>query len=445
MVDTSFAHRGSTDAIRHSLYPTSALGQLFYLMNILWLLDIDASYGPRHGGTLRYTQLSRGLLARGHCVYYLLTRRAGQDQQKRTTYIEELKSEGCFTDCIEIDECLVPPTARRLSRLAIHPNAQRSLLSPYRAQFENQITSLLDELAIDVSIISDRTCVFLLPGLSRRSTAIIDWCDSAVLFEMREITVLAKQGRLAELPARVKELIFALIDESFYGRRSDMNVVVAQADKKMLDRLTGKPSANRTLRNGVEQVTTDSGVLSKDPNTLIFTGTMDFSPNYDGALWFIKRVMPLLLKRRPDIHLTIAGQLPIPRLLECATRNIHVLGFVPDLRREIQRSQLYVAPLISGTGFRNKLIEAVASGTFVIGTPMALECLDDKLRDTLLVAGTRREFAQQIDEYLKNPRAFDDRLHQAMHMVREKYQWREKVIELEDLCHEALQHNTQVS
>jgi polysaccharide biosynthesis protein PslH len=219
---------------------------------------------------------------------------------------------------------------------------------------------------------------------------------------------------------------------------------VAHADKKMLDRLTRKPSANRTLPNGVEQGSDDSGSGSKDPNTLIFTGTMDFSPNYDGALWFIEHVMPLLVKRRPDIRLVVAGQMPIPRLLESVTSNIHVLGFVPDLRREIQRSQLYVAPLISGTGFRNKLIEAIASGTYVIGTPMALECLDDELRDTLLVARTPKEFAKQIDDFLKNPKSFDDRLRQAMHMVREKYRWREKVIELEDLCHEALQQNAQI-
>lgn len=408
-------------------------------MNILWLLDIDASYGPRHGGTLRYTRFSSGLLARGHRIYYLLQRRVGQNQDKRSKYIEELRSQGCFTDFIEIDESPVPPMVRRLSRLAIHPHAQRRLLAPYRVESENQVAKLLKELAIDVSIISDRASLFLLPQLSRLSTAIIDWCDSAVLFEIREIRILAKMSKLAELPTRVKELIYAFTDETYYGRRSALNVVVAPADKKVLDRLTGKPLGNRTLRNGVEQDAGDNTVIEKDSNRLIFTGSMDFSPNYDGALWFIEHVMPLLFKKRPDTRFVVAGQLPIPRLLESASKNIDVLGFVPDLRREIQRSQLYVAPLISGTGFRNKLIEAVASGTYVIGTPMALECLDDELRNTLLVAKTPREFAERIDDYLRNPRAFDDSLRKAMRIVHEKYQWNERVTELEDLCYLAIQ------
>ena len=222
-------------------------------MNILWILDIDAKYGPRHGGTLRYAQFSRGLIARGHRIYYLVMRRAGQRQEKRSEYIETLRAEGCFTDYIEIDESFVPPVTRRLSRLAIHPNAQRRLLAPYRVEFINQIIRLLSELAVDVSIVSDRACLFLLPQLSKLSTTIIDWCDSAVLFEIREIRVLAKMRKLAELPSRIKELIYALIDETYYGRCSAANLLVAPADKKVLDYLIGRSSVNRVLQNGVEQ------------------------------------------------------------------------------------------------------------------------------------------------------------------------------------------------
>ncbi len=161
-------------------------------MNILWILDIDPNYGPRHGGTLRYTQLSRGLIARGHRVYYLVIRRAGQARVSRNEYLEELRREGCFTDYIEIDECSVPSITRKLSRLAVHPSAQQRLLASYQVEFKTQIIELLKKLAVDVSIVSDRTCLFLLPQLSSLSNTIIDWCDSAVLFEIREIRLLAK-------------------------------------------------------------------------------------------------------------------------------------------------------------------------------------------------------------------------------------------------------------
>jgi len=296
-----------------------------------------------------------------------------------------------------------------------------------------------------VSIVSHRRCLFLLPLLSSVSTTIIDWCDSEVLFEMREIRLLLKMIKLTELPCRVKELIYGLIDETYYGRYSAANIVVAPTDKKVLDCLNGRPFVNRLLRNGVEPSTDNGPAIAKDPNRLIFTGTMDFSPNYDGALWFIKNVMPPLVRKRGDIRLVIAGQLPISRLLESATENVEVLGLVPNLRAEIQRSQLYVAPLISGGGFRNKIVEAIASGTYVVGTPMALECLDDKLRGTLLIARTAEEFARRIEEYLRNPWAFNDRLCEAMRIVREEYQWGKKVKELEDLCYQVSQHKAEAT
>lgn len=414
-------------------------------MNILWILDIDADYGPRHGGTLRYTQFSRGLIARGHRVYYAVIRHAGQTRGRDKEFLGTLRVEGCFTDCIEIDGFSVPRMPRWLSRLAIHPGAQQRFLAIYQVEFKNQILHLLNERAIEVSIVSDRSCLFLLPQLSCVTTTIIDWCDSEVLFEMREIRILAKMGKLAELPCRVKELIYALIDETYYGRYSAANIAVAPADKKALDFLNGKPFANRLLQNGVEPSMDNASAIAKDPNTLIFTGNMDFSPNYDGALWFIKEVMPLLIKERRDIRLVIAGQKPISSLLESATENVQVLGFVPNLRAEIQKSQLYVAPIISGTGFRNKIIEALASGTYVIGTPMALECLDDKLRGTLLIAKTPEEFARRIEEYLRDPRAFDDSLCEAMRIVREEYQWGKKVEELEELCYQVLMHKTEAT
>src|ERR1700682_6031220 len=292
-------------------------------MNVLWILDIEADYGPRHGGTLRYTQLSRGLIACGHQVYYMVIRRRGQARGGRNEYLEPLRAEGCFPNCVEIDECSVPPIPRRLSRLAIHPNLQQRLLASYRGEFTNRIIKVLGEWALDVSIVSDRPCLFLLPLLSSMSATIIDWCDSAVLFEIREIRHLARTRNLAELPCRVKELIYSLIDETYYGRCSAANIVVAPADKKMLDCLNGKSLVNRVLQNGVEPSLVNPSAPAKDPNRLIFTGTMDFSPNYDGALWFIKNVMPLLIRKRRDVRLSIAGQKPIPRLLDSATENVN--------------------------------------------------------------------------------------------------------------------------
>jgi glycosyltransferase involved in cell wall biosynthesis len=116
--------------------------------------------------------------------------------------------------------------------------------------------------------------------------------------------------------------------------------------------------------------------------------------------------------------------------------HVEVTGLVPDLCAEIARSQMYVAPLFSGSGFRNKIIEALHSGTFVIGTPMALEFLEERLRSKLLSASTADEFAGRILNFLENPRAFDQRLREAIQFLRREYPWPVRVRQLEAMFEE---------
>ena len=177
--------------------------------------------------------------------------------------------------------------------------------------------------------------------------------------------------------------------------------MVSPVDKRYLDRVNGRPERNHVLRNGVAAESRAAVARApEDPYRLIFTGSMAFPPNARGALWFIEKVMPLLLKRRQDIRFVVAGQDPGPELLAKASQYVEITGPVPDITAEIAHSQLYVAPLFSGAGFRNKVVEALISGAYVIGTPMALECFEDRLRDSLLTASSAREFAEKVLEFL---------------------------------------------
>jgi polysaccharide biosynthesis protein PslH len=173
---------------------------------------------------------------------------------------------------------------------------------------------------------------------------------------------------------------------------------------------------------------------AKEANSLIFTGTMSYPPNHRAALWLIEKVFPLLVQRNPKVRLVIAGQQPSEALRAKAGPGIEVTGLVPNLGERIARSQVYVAPLTSGSGFRNKIVEALANGTFVIGTSMALDFLDDRLRAQLLTATTAEDFAEKILNFFEKPSIFDQRLETAMRIIKEEYSWDIRVKQLEALC-----------
>ena len=402
-------------------------------VNILWLLAIDHKYGMRHGATLRYLNFSSGLVARGHRVYFALTNYPDQDPVARNAYLEDLKDAYVFTDYAEIDSYKHPRLLGKLSRLAVHPRARNHILASRQAEYRNKFQDLVRRFSADVCIISQRAGLFLLPGITSLVPTIIDWCDSAVLYALREIPLLIASKEIKRARQEGTNLVRAITDEALYSRYVP-NIIVSRVDKKMFDRLNRRPQLNHVLSNGVDAPSKVPSATAKSSQRLIISGTMDFPPNYRGALWFVENVMPSLLRTNGNLRLVIAGQRPVPELLAKASEHIIITGQVADMGSEIAKSQLFVAPLISGGGFKNKVVEALANGTYVVGTPMALEFLDERLRNALLLARSPTEFIYQIERYLGDPEKFAGRLREAIKIVREEYLWESRVKELEDLC-----------
>ena len=112
-------------------------------MIILWFLDIQHEYGLRHGATLRYTNFSRGLIARNHAVYYVVTNTPGQKRAGRNEFLETLKSENCISGFFEIDQYPHPRLRGKLSRLAIHPRFQNWVLASALASYKNHVYELV--------------------------------------------------------------------------------------------------------------------------------------------------------------------------------------------------------------------------------------------------------------------------------------------------------------
>jgi glycosyltransferase involved in cell wall biosynthesis len=165
---------------------------------------------------------------------------------------------------------------------------------------------------------------------------------------------------------------------------------------------------------------------TKIPKRLIFSGVMDFAPNYEGALWFLNKVFPLVLKQHPDATLVLAGMNPVRELTERASKNVRVTGFVEDMGTEISCSSLYVSPMISGSGFKNKVVEALINGTYIVGTRLSFEFLPPELRGLLSAVDGAEEMAGAINTFLDDPTPFEERLQRIQSVVMSQFSWRNR-------------------
>ena len=405
-------------------------------LKILWVTGVDYAYGIEHGGHLRLFSLARELVSIGHEVYFAVCRKATDDPLKRKTYLDELKREGVITGYFEL-QYEHPALLGKLAHMALYPPLSNYLLREAQASVKRSLKGIIVDTEINLCILSDRSLLFALPEIEDDVTTIVDWVDSFVLYQVRDIGLRLKKRQLRQAAQSLRHIIDVFVAESYYGKRCAANLVVSPVDKSCLDRVNRSPQKNRVLLNGVSGGPA-AGDGRKIKNRIIFTGNMDFPPNYESAIWFIDHVLPLLLERQGDIKLVIAGANPVNELLMRAGRQVEVTGYVEDMRREIASSELYVAPLVCGGGFKNKIVEAITSGTFVVATSLGVEFLKPEMRDKLLVADKPEQMVEVILAYLENPQKFEPELAELRRLIDEELSWEHQARELAALAYETL-------
>ena len=127
---------------------------------------------------------------------------------------------------------------------------------------------------------------------------------------------------------------------------------------------------------------------------LLFTGNMAYPPNVEGAVYIVKEVLPLLLKKNPNIRLLISGKTPVSEVSALASKNVTISGWVDDMRDSYNKSRIFFAPMNLGSGLQNKLLEAMS---------MKMPCVTSELANRALGAQADVEImvANQADEYAK--------------------------------------------
>jgi glycosyltransferase involved in cell wall biosynthesis len=156
-------------------------------------------------------------------------------------------------------------------------------------------------------------------------------------------------------------------------------------------------------------------------NTLIFTGSFRFRPNYDAIIWFLSEIFPLVQAKEPSLHLTITGDhanLPLP-----TARNITLAGFVKDVHLLVAQSWVSIVPIQSGGGTRLKILEAMAIGTPVVTTRKGAEGLDAQHDIHLLIADRPMDFAHAILRLTNDDMLRQRLVDNAYRLVCEKYDW----------------------
>lgn len=205
-------------------------------------------------------------------------------------------------------------------------------------------------------------------------------------------------------------------------KKSDAIFVTSPRDKAILD--NDVPDIPKyVIPNGVDTEYFSPKETAVEPFSLVFTGMMGYVPNYDGMLYFLDEIFPLILKQIPETKIYIVGSQPPKKLLQRASHNIIITGYVDDVRPYIRQSCVYVVPLRMGGGTRLKIAEAMAVSKPIVSTSIGCEGIDVQDGESLMIRDEPVSFAQAVVELLRDKQKRERLAARGYEIARTYYDW----------------------
>ena len=158
---------------------------------------------------------------------------------------------------------------------------------------------------------------------------------------------------------------------------------------------------------------------------LVFVGSMDWLPNVDGVLHFVREVLPLIRRKRPGCTLAVVGRTPPPKISALAAEDSHiqVTGTVPDIRPYLWGSLVSIVPLRIGGGTRLKIYEAMGAKIPVVSTSVGAEGLTVNPPDDIRIGDAPQDFADQCLDLLASAEQRAQVATAAWEMVNANFSW----------------------
>lgn len=180
--------------------------------------------------------------------------------------------------------------------------------------------------------------------------------------------------------------------ESLLLQEFDSAAVISDIDKNYILRNSKVGKDIQVVGNMAD---VSEYVQETDAHNLVFIGKMSYAPNRLAVSHFVKNVLPLIRNKIPDVAFYIVGASPGKDVLKLHNgKNVIVTGFVENINEYFNLASIIVAPMLSGAGIQNKIIQAMGSGKCVVTTPIGAEGLI--IKDEIAIEKNDNDMAEKI-------------------------------------------------
>jgi glycosyltransferase involved in cell wall biosynthesis len=382
-------------------------------MRILQLTN-KPPYPDIDGGAIAVLNLTKGLAGLGHEITVLA--------------MNTLKHH------INHDE--IPPHIKKLAdfrfvEVPAHISAPAALLNllfsekPYNAvrfisdNYKNALTELLQEKKFNVVQLEGLYVCPYIPLIRKYSDALIVYRAHNVEFEIWERTVALSSGLrkwyIKNLANRIRRF------EISWLNKYDLLVPITPRDGQILNQL-GNHRPVHVSPTGIDFSVLIPHQTQIEYPTLFHLGSLEWSPNQEGLLWFLKNCWPRLNKKFPELKFYVAGRNAPSWLIDkLKMPGVVYEGEVADAYKFMNSKSIMVVPLFSGSGMRIKIIEGMALGKAIVSTSIGAEGIGVEHGKNIQIADDEESFIVSVEKLINNKSMFAEQCRESILLIQKNF------------------------
>jgi polysaccharide biosynthesis protein PslH len=206
--------------------------------------------------------------------------------------------------------------------------------------------------------------------------------------------------------------------------RMNQCLVCSENDAQALAKMGVRTTA--VIPNGVDlNYFVPVAMENRSERDIVFVGTLDYDPCEKGVLYFVNNIFPLIRRELPDMRFVVVGKNPSRRLQAIAETDKGVIftGLVEDIRPYVQKAGVFVVPLLSGSGTRLKILEAMAMGVPIVTTSIGVQGIAAISGESLWIADSPVTFANAVLRTLRDLQGAEAMAKRARALVEQAYGW----------------------
>ena len=208
-------------------------------------------------------------------------------------------------------------------------------------------------------------------------------------------------------------------------RKMDGTIYISEVDSGTVPEALTQGKRRHVIPNGVDFGSYTTGKVDGIESPSIgFLGNMAYPPNVEAATWLFREVFLPLKDLIPDLSLILIGRDPLEPVLRLRNHpGVTVTGTVENIWPYVNSVDLFLFPLWTGAGLKNKILESMFAGRPVITTSIGNEGINAVPGRDILICQDSRKFQEETLRLLKSP---EDRRRIGEHaraFVNHRFSW----------------------